>query len=246
MKLGKYELNNVYNEDCYKAIKNITDNSVDCIYCDIPYLFQSGGASESSLSQRVKRLRDQNLKDIKDGIDYCIFDDFKRVMKKINLFIWCSKEQIIDIMNYWSNVDNKKINYEILVWCKDNPTPLCNNTWLPDIEYCLYFRESGVPLNDGYGNKSKWYKSPINKKDKDKFFHPTCKPVKIIERHLKHTTQENSIIVDFFAGSGSTLCACKNINRQYLGFEINEKYYNISKDRLKNIDANGQHSLFTF
>lgn len=70
-------------------------------------------------------------------------------MKKINIFIWCSKEQIVDILNYWVN-RRDKINFDILTWNKDNPTPLCNNTWLPDIEYCLYFRESGVKLNDGY------------------------------------------------------------------------------------------------
>ena len=67
--------------------------------------------------------------------------------------------------------------YEILTWNKSNPTPMTNNTFLPDIEYCLYFRETGVKLNDGYELKSKWYESSINKKDKDKYKHPTIKPL---------------------------------------------------------------------
>lgn len=243
MKLGRFELDNIYNEDCYKAIKDIPDKSIDCIYVDIPYIIQSGGASESPLSQRAKRLRNIDLKDIKDGIDYSIFDEFDRIMKNINIFIWCSKEQIVDILNYWINKRNK-INFEILTWNKDNPTPLCNNTWLPDIEYCLYFRESGVKLNDGYENKSKWYSSPINKRDKDKFSHPTIKPIELVKRHLLHTTQPNDIVLDCFLGSGTTAVACKDIGRHYIGFEIDKKWYEIAKNRLNKVDANGQMNMF--
>lgn len=242
-KLGRFELDTIYNEDCYKAIKDIPDKSIDCIYTDIPYIIQSGGASDSPLSQRAKRLRNIDLKDIKNGINYLIFDDFDRIMKKINIFIWCSKEQIVDILNYW--VDKRdKINFEILTWNKYNPTPLCNNTWLPDIEYCLYFRESGVKLNDGYENKSKWFSSPINKRDKDKFTHPTIKPIELVKKHLLHTTQPNDIVLDCFAGSGTTLVASKDLGRHYLGFEIDKKWYEIAKNRLNKIDANGQMNLF--
>ena len=240
----KYELNNIYNEDSYKAIKDIPDKSIDCIYTDIPYIIQSGDASESPLSQRAKRLRNEDLKDIKDGIDYSIFDDFVRIMKKVNIFIWCSKEQINDIMNYFLNLDGKTINFEILIWAKDNPIPLTNNTWLPDIEHCLYFREKGVPLNDGYENKSKWYSSPINKRDKDLFEHPTIKPLNLVKRHLLHTTQPNDIVADFFIGSGTTAVACKETNRRYIGFELDKKWHKIAVDRLNGITAKGQYSLF--
>lgn len=243
MNLGRFTIDNIYNEDCYRAIKDIPDKSVDCIYVDIPYIIQSGGASESALSQRAKRLRNIDLKDIKDGIDYSIFDDFDRIMKMINIFIWCSKEQIVDILNYWTH-KRDRINFEILTWNKDNPTPLCNNTWLPDIEYCLYFRESGVKLNDGYELKSKWYSSPINKRDKDRFEHPTIKPIELVKRHLLHTTQPNDIILDCFAGSGTTLVASKDLDRHYLGFEIDKKWYNIAKNRLNKVDANGQMNMF--
>ena len=243
MNLGRFTIDNIYNEDCYRAIKDIPDKSVDCIYVDIPYIIQSGGASESALSQRAKRLRNIDLKDIKDGIDYSIFDDFDRIMKMINIFIWCSKEQIVDILNYWTH-KRDRINFEILTWNKDNPTPLCNNTWLPDIEYCLYFRENGVKLNDGYELKSKWYSSPINKRDKDRFEHPTIKPIELVKRHLLHTTQPNDIILDCFAGSGTTLVASKDLDRHYLGFEIDKKWYNIAKNRLNKVDANGQMNMF--
>ena len=184
---------------------------------------------------------------IEDGIDYKILDDFVRVMKKINIFIWCSKLQIFDIMKFFiEKLNDKEIYFEILTWNKTNPTPTTNNSWLPDIEYCLYFREKGVSYNSGYEIKSKFYISPANKKDKDKFSHPTCKPVVFIKRHILHTTQPNDIILDCFMGSGSTAVACKETNRHYLGFEIDEKWCKVANNRLNNQDDTGQFSMFTF
>lgn len=228
--------NQVYNVDCYKAIKDIPDNSIDCIYTDIPYLYVNGGQGHSEMCVRTARKKEE-LKDISRGIDYTILDDFVRIMKRINIYIWCSKMQLLDIMNYFNNL---KCNIDLLVWCKDNPTPQTNNVWLPDLEYCIYARESGVKLNDGYELKSKWFSSPINKRDKDKFAHPTIKPIELVKRHLLHTTQPNDIVLDCFMGSGTTCVACKDIGRRYIGFEIEKKWYDIAVNRLNKVDANGQ------
>lgn len=243
MTLGRFETNNIYNEDSYKAIKDLPNKCIDCIYTDVPYLFDNGGTGKSELGQRFARLKNNELHDIIQGFDYGILDDFVRIMKYINIYIWCSKNQIPTILNYFLKFD---VAYDILVWCKDNPTPVANNTWLPDVEYCLYFREKGkVKLNDGYELKSKWFASPINKRDKDRFSHPTIKPIEMVEKHILHTTQPNDVIADFFMGSGTTCVAAKNTGRQYIGFEIEEKWFKIAQDRLNNIDANGQTSMFT-
>lgn len=136
-------------------------------------------------------------------------------------------------------------NTDILVWCKTNPIPVTNNAWLPDIEYCIYIRESGVRLNDGVELKNKYYLSSINQRDKAKFEHPTIKPLPLVERHIKHTTQEGDVVLDAFIGSGTTAVACKNTNRQYIGFEIEQKWYDIAVNRLNNENAKGQTSIFT-
>lgn len=237
----KYEINNIYCEDCYEAIKHLPDKSIDCIYTDVPYLIDNHGFGKSKLGDRMKK-KHNDLKGIDKGFNTSILDEFVRVMKKINIFVWCSKLQIIELLNYF---DKLKCRFEILVWIKDNPSPTCNNIWLPDMEYCLYFRENGVPLNDGYELKHKWYSSAINKKDKDKFEHPTIKPLKLVERHILHATQPNAIVLDCFIGSGTTAVACKNTGRQYIGFEKDKRWYKIAIDRLNNIQANGQISIFT-
>ena len=275
--IGKYELNKIYCLDCYEAIKDIPDKSIDCIYTDIPYLYHQGGSGNSELGQRTAKKRlelmgleadylankgksrgealriAKNVKrndiertSIEDGINYDILKEFCRVMKKINIFIWCSKLQILDLMNFFAGGGcGLKCLFEILTWNKTNPTPTTNNSWLPDIEYCLYFREPGVPLNNGYELKSKWYTSSANKKDKDKFSHATIKPLQLVTRHLQHATNEGDIVLDTFIGSGTTAVACKNLGRNFIGFEIAPKWYKIAVDRLNNIQANGQTSIFT-
>ena len=142
-------------------------------------------------------------------------------------------------------VDEKGCNFEILVWCKTNPTPATNNSYLPDLEYCLMFREKGCKLNDGYELKSKWHLTPINKSDKDLFNHPTIKPLELVKRHILHSTQPNDIVLDCFCGSGTTCLAAKETGRRYIGMEIDPKYHKIAVDRLNGITANGQTSIFT-
>lgn len=199
------------------------------------------GGGASLLAQRIYKLASTDLKDILSGIDYSILNEFIRVSKDINIFIWCSKEQIPELLNYFLQYN---VFFEILCWCKTNPIPATQNTWLPDIEYCLYFREKGHKLNDGYDLKSKYHISQINKLDKDKFEHPTIKPINLVKRHLLHTTQPNDVVLDCFMGSGTTCVACKDIGRQYIGIEIEKKWYDIAKDRLNGIESNGQYCMF--
>lgn len=237
------DTNKIICGDSYKLIKEFPNNSVDCVYVDIPYLYGlGGGVNGSEISCNAKRRNEELIGNgIVGGIDYAIFGEFVRVMKKINCFVWCSIQQIYDVLKWWK--ENTKTTYQILTWNKTNPIPQCHANWLSDIEYCLYFNR-GVHLNDGYEFKSKWYTSPINQADKTLYQHPTLKPVNLIKRHLLHTTQPNDLVVDFFVGGGSTCVAAKEIGRQYIGIEINPKWAKIAQDRLDGIDANGQVHMF--
>lgn len=264
----------IYNDNCYKKIKEIPNDSIDCVYIDIPYLYTTGGTSDSPLGQRFFK-RELELKqfdkqlisnsnkylhnkiridkynalkrldqvDLDCGIDYCIFDDLCRIMKKINIFIWCSRLQLLDIMKYF--IEEKKCMFDVLVWAKTNAIPT-NRSFLTDLEYCLYFREKSVRVNPNYEYRSKWFCSSSNKKDKFKFGHPTVKPLDLVERHLKYATNEGEIVLDCFLGSGTTAVACKNLSKHYIGIEINKDYYKIALDRLNNVDCNGQFSFLTF
>jgi DNA modification methylase len=234
------ELNKIHLGDSYEFIKKIPDKSIDIIYTDIPYDIQSG-AGGGFMSERISRVRDKELVGLKDGINYDILNEFVRVLKDINLFIWCNKRQLLPILKFF---DKEDILSEVLTWNKINPIPMTNNVWLSDIEYCLYFRSRGFKLNDGYELKSKWHTSPINMDDKNEFEHPTIKPLELVKRHILHTTKENDVILDPFIGSGTTAVASKELGRQYIGIEIEPKWHKIAVDRVSGINAKGQVSLF--
>ena len=117
-------------------------------------------------------------------------------------------------------------------------------TYLVDTEYLLYFRE-GIKLNTTYETASTHYEIPINTKDKEKYRHPTIKPIKIIKNLIINSSKEGDIVLDCFSGSGTTCVASKELGRQFIGIEIDPEYHKISLDRLNGILANGQLSFDT-
>ena len=77
----------------------------------------------------------------------------------------------------------------------------------------------------------------------EKVAHPTQKPVKLLEYLIKTYTNENDVVLDFTMGSGSTGVACMNLNRKFIGIELEEKYYNIATERLKEATQSKQTTL---
>lgn len=223
-------MNKLILGDCYEEIKKIPDDSIDLVYIDIPYEFTKGGGCGSFGIKNRKYQQELADNGLIKGIDYSIYDELVRVSKDNYFFIWLSKAQIPYTLNYFLD---KGCNFDILTWCKTNPVPKGNNNWLPDIEYCLFFRNKNAHrLNDGYDIKHKFYVSPSNQKDKRIYNHPTIKPLDLVKKHILHATQPGDIVLDCFAGSGTTCVAAKELGRQYIGIEINPDYYEIAKRRL--------------
>ncbi len=81
-----------------------------------------------------------------------------------------------------------------------------------------------------------------NKSGKNNSFHPTQKPVPLMEYLIKTYTNENEIILDFTMGSGTTGVAAKNLNRHFIGIELDKKYFDVATERISN--ANKQSTLF--
>lgn len=218
--------NEIYNIDCMEGLKLIDDNSIDLVIIDPPYLLNINNVKNFSNMNRYAN----DLLNLKDGFDLKVLDLLIQKMKKINIYIYCSKRQVKDLLNYFSN---KNCNHEILTWHKQNPSPLINNNYLPDTEYILFFREKGVKLYGNYHTKRKYYISLTNKVDKQKYKHPTIKPLELIEYHIENSSKEGDLILDCFAGSGTTLVGAINKNRRYIGFEIDKNYYEIAKKRIE-------------
>ena len=236
-----YELNNIYNVDSYEAVKNIPDNSIDLVIIDPPYDIPHTTGGGMLEEKGIRNMFDNLVEnDITNSFDFGILKEFDRIMKKRNIYIWCNKLLIPKLFEYY-----KGSLFDIICWHKTNAMPLCGSKYLTDTEYCLYFHDT-MKLNTTYDTAKTHYEQPINIKDKKRYGHPTCTPVNILENLIINSSNKGDIVFDAFAGSGSTLVAAKNQNRQYLGFEIDPKWAQVAKDRLENVDADGQISLLTF
>lgn len=218
--------NEVYNMDCMEGLKLLDDNSIDLVVIDPPYLLNLNKTKNTTSCNRYAN----DLLKLKDGFDLKVLDILIQKMKKINIYIYCSKRQVKDILNYFSD---KNCNHEILTWHKQNPSPLTNNNYLPDTEYILFFREKGVKLYGNYHTKRKYYISGTNQVDKKKYKHPTIKPLQLIEYHIENSSREGDVVLDCFCGSGTTLVGAINKNRKFIGFEIDKEYYEIAKKRVE-------------
>ena len=131
------ETNKIYLGDAYELIKQLPDKSVDLIITDPPYHFVGGGKMTGIFKDRGKRHFDAlENKGLTNNYDMIIFEDLLRVMKKINLYVWCNKEQLYQYLDFFKD---KNTLFEMLIWNKTNPMPLINNQYLPDKEYCLFF-----------------------------------------------------------------------------------------------------------
>ncbi len=234
------ELNKLYLADCYEFIKQIPAKSIDLIITDPPYELEVNHSV--GRYGDIKKLSYEQIANMSNGFDYSILDEFIRVLKKINIYIWCSKKQLQYLLDYF--VTKHKCYWEIINWHKENAVPTGNNTFISDTEYCLFFRQKGVHLGGDYFTKRKYYVAYTNRTDKAKFQHPTIKPLHIIKNFVINSSKENDIVFDPFVGSGTTAVACKELNRQFIACEINEDYYNTAINRLNQIRADGQMTMF--
>ena len=223
IKTDRYEL---YKGDCLEVMKSIPDKSIDLVIIDPPYEIKTmkGGWTIG------KRKYEDEVSVMIDGFSEEILNLLCTKMKKINIYIYCSKLQLPKLLNYFIN---KKCNYEILTYHKTNPTPLCGNTYLPDTEYVVFAREKGVKIYGEYKTKFKYYTDKVNKKDKKLYKHPTCKPIPFLQNHIINSSNEDDIILDCFMGSGSTGVAALNTNRKFIGIELDENYFEIAKERIE-------------
>ena len=245
----------LYNGDSYEILKDIPTGSVDLVIIDPPYEFvdATGGGSygnkrgkaglgndyheeyakiyhENTALGKRKKGGLNELSSICKGFDLSILDELCRVLKKINMYVWCSKGQVGKLLTYF---EDKGCFIDILTWHKTNPIPTCNGTYLNDTEYLIFAREKGVKVYGTYKTKFKYYVTPINQADKKIYNHPTIKPVHIIKNLIINSSKEGDTVLDCFMGSGTTGVAAKLTGRNFIGIEIDTNYYETAKNRIE-------------
>lgn len=221
----------LFNGDCLEIMRGLPDNSVDLVITDPPYEIK-GGKSGGCFGREARKYH-SGIYDtgLDKGVTNEVLDELYRVMKKPNIYIWCNKNQLRQYINFF---EERGCTTDLLTWHKTNPVPTCNNKYLSDTEYLLYFRAGGVPMYGSYATKKKYYITPCNKADKVKYKHPTIKPVEIIKNLVINSSKGGDTILDPFMGSGTTGVAVKEVGggRHFIGIELDKEYYEIAKKRI--------------
>ncbi|GHV06392.1 hypothetical protein FACS1894217_04970 [Clostridia bacterium] len=233
------ETDMIYNCDCLDGLKLLPDRCIDLIVTDPPYLIENtraGGKSPLAKSIQGMNTEIQNS-GLTQGFNAAVLDEMVRVLKTINLYIWCNHKQIPAYLDYF--VSGCGCSFDILIWNKTNAMPLFNNKWLTDKEYCLYFRKSAYCNPDSYEHAKTVWHQPINAQDKKRYGHPTIKPLNIIETLIQNSSRPEDVILDPFLGSGTTAVAAVKSGRHYIGYELDSKYFDIACARLDEVEGGG-------
>lgn len=230
----------LYNGDCLELMKNIPDKSIDMILCDLPY-----GTTRNKWDSIIPldKLWKQYKRIIKENGAIVLFSQmpFTAELVESNIkdfkyeWIW-EKEQGTGHLN--AKKMPLKIHENILVFYKK--LPLYNPQW----EYGKPYKATYSTHSSNYGKQkdnittiSDGRRYPkdiikIKRKSTDKHLHPTQKPVDLLKYLISTYTKEKEMVLDNCMGSGSTGVACKELNRNFIGIEIDKNYFEIAKERI--------------
>lgn len=222
-------MHTLYNGDCLEVLKELANNSIDLAIIDPPYVINHVGGQGF---QYTHTLKSGKLDNIRNGFDFAVLEQFKRLMPKFNSFIFCSNDQLLDLMQF---AKQNGYFYTVLGWHKYNSVPLVNGTWRQDAEWVLHIRESGATFQGGASLKSKITRLPI---EISKYGHPTEKPLDLIKKYMLVGSNECDTVLDCFMGSGTTGHAAIQLKRNFIGVELRADYFAIAKKRIDGVAGN--------
>ena len=222
----------LFDGDCLEVMKQLQTNSVDLIVTDPPYLIKGNGFKSPAGKLKDRDIFKNEVANFKDGFDFACLFEMQRVLKKWNAYFYCNKELLFELIIWFKQNTNAYL--DLLIEHIKNPTPFCN-TYLNDCDYVLFVRDSGVKLNGRYHEKVKVIDKTTNKKDKQKYKHPTIKDANLVKRYISNSSDEGDVILDPFMGSGTTGEACMRTNRLCIGIEKNKDFFDIACQRLTKV-----------
>lgn len=230
---------NIKQGDCLELMKEIPNKSIDMILCDLPY-----GATKNKWDIIIPfdALWEGYERIIKDNGAIVLFGDgvftanlilSNPKMWRYNL-VW-DKQRGCDFLN--ANTKPLKSHEDICVFYKHKPT-YNKQYWYSQ----PYKRTKNKVLSGNYGKRGAAGAQSVDGKRNPlsilsfprdgKRIHPTQKPVALLEYLIKTYTNEDETVLDNCMGSGSTGVACINANRNFIGYELDEKYFEIAEKRL--------------
>lgn len=207
----------LHNGDCIEYMKTMDNKSVDLLLTDIPY---------NKVNRKSNGLRNLD-KGIADSAEFDIDEALKQFMRvtKGSIYVFCGTEQVSHIRKTFSE---NGLSTRLIIWNKTNPSPMNGDKiWLSSIECCVYGKFPKATFNEHCKGTVLNFPSGRSK------IHPTQKPLKLFEKLVEVSSNEGDIVFDPFMGSGTTGVACKKLNRNFIGCELDKDFFEIAKKQIE-------------
>ena len=219
----------LHNGDCLEVLANIADNSIDLVLTDPPYNIA----------------RNNNFHTMgRKGIDFGEWDKGFDLFSYIDLLPRvCTKDANVVIFNDWKNVGEIAkyaetkgfVIKDMLRWEKSNPMPRNRDRrFIVDYEVAVWLTMPKAKWT--FNRQSETYDRPLFKgslvSGNEKTEHTTQKPIWLMKEILQVLSNEGDTVLDPFMGSGSTGVACKELNRNFIGVELDKQYFDIATKRI--------------
>lgn len=255
----------IHNADCLDILKTIGSETIDCVVTDCPYHIVSGGCTndvvkigryrETSgvLSHRLDNAKSEDeeraIQSTRQGkifehndIEFSEWlPEVYRVLKNdTHCYIMVNPRNLKEL---WGEAEQVGFDFQqLIVWDKGNATP--NKWYMNSYELILMLRKGRAKNINIMGT---WNILRVSNVVRVKY-HPTEKPVELMEILIENSTSKGDTVLDPFMGSGSTGIACKELGREFIGIEIDKKYYDIAEKRMSGTierdQIEGQTSIF--
>lgn len=232
------ETNIVIQGDALGELKKIPDGSIDCIVTDPPYAFTWKDriwlkGRDTGFVNKPKFEEGFNISQFEE-----IYEEFNRILREGgSLLMFVRPENVSYFLKYAE--DNNFKHKAFICWHKTNPVPqVRKKQYLSSCEYIIW-QTKGFHKKVKYAFNFKTQKEMHNFiempfcQGKERTEHPTQKPLKLVKHLIEIHTNPNELILDCFAGSGTTAVACLELERNFIIIERDSKYCDIARKRIQ-------------
>ncbi|MGQ5708928.1 DNA-methyltransferase [Lactobacillus sp. PSON] len=236
--------------DTFKCLNELPNSYIDLLIIDPPYFLSNGGFSNRNgkkVSVNKGDWDNPSKINVEKFYNKLIRESYRVLKKDGTLWMFGTYHNI-----YLAGYLLKKFDFRFLnnvTWVKKNPAENLSKRMLThSSETIIWAKKNGgrhifnyndiVSLNEGHQLTDVWITPTINKKEKKFGYHPTQKPLSLIKRIIQCSATADSIILDPFVGSGTTLVAARALNIRCIGIDQSKKYLKIAKRRLDNLTDN--------
>lgn len=223
-------LNTLTKSDCIAGMKGIPDKSIDLVVTDPPYLvkYKTGYRKDKSHKFTKEILNDDNEQLLIDYIAEC-----HRIMKDDTaMYMFCSSNKV----DFFKQELEKHFTIKnMIIGIKNNHTAGDLQSAFGRKYEIVFLVNKGRSKFNGARLTDVWEFSRVSGKGQ---LHQNQKPLELIEQCIEKHSNENDVIFDGFMGSGTTAIAAINTNRNYVGFELDDEYYDIANERINSLLIN--------